>query len=333
LSHKHLCGFLAAMTDVSIRPAAKPPLTQEDRPYMSSASPPAKTPADCTAPSRFADVGGFRLHYVEAGSGPPVVMVHGNPNWVYYWRNLMSALADRQHCYALDHIGCGLSDKPDDQHYSYTLSQRVADFTAWIDQLAIDQPISLVAHDWGGMIACGFAIRHPARIARLVLLNTGAFHLPKTKRVPWQLRLARTPGVGAVLVRGLNAFSRGAVRSCVTRRPMSQEVARAYCAPYDSWAHRRAVHRFVQDIPLRPGDVSYDTVTEIDAGLSRLADKPIFLGWGERDFVFDRHFLEEWLRRFPNAEVHRFPDCGHYVLEDAADELIPLIRAFLSAEA
>jgi cis-3-alkyl-4-acyloxetan-2-one decarboxylase len=281
--------------------------------------------------SHFADVGGHRLHYLDEGSGPPVVMVHGNPNWVYYWRNLIPALSDRFRSLAIDHIGCGLSDKPTDERYPYTLSRRIEDLEAWLDGLGITENISFVAHDWGGMIACGYATRHPERVAKLVMLNTGAFPLPRSKPVPWQLQLARTPLLGAMLVRGFNAFSRGAVKSCVTRKSMPTDVADAYCAPYDSWAHRIAVHRFVQDIPLKPGDRAWETVNTVADRLELLSGKPMLLGWGDRDFVFDHHFLAEWQRRFPNAELHRFPDCGHYILEDAAEELIPAIRAFLSA--
>ena len=112
---------------------------------------------------------------------------------------------------------------------------------------------------------------------------------------------------------------------------MPPDVARAYCAPYDSWANRIAVHRFVQDIPLTPGDRGYDLVTQIGGDLDKLKQLPMFIGWGDRDFVFDEHFLREWLTRFPDAELHRYPDCGHYILEDASDELVPLIRTFLDS--
>lgn len=280
-------------------------------------------------PSHFVTLGGHRLHYLDEGSGAPVVMVHGNPNWVYYWRKLIPALSDHYRCLAIDHMGCGLSDKPDDAHYEYSLRQRIEDLSAWLDQLNVQDNIHFIAHDWGGMIACGFATRFPERVKKLVMLNTGAFPLPKTTRIPWQLKLARTPVLGALLLRGFNAFSRGAVKSCVTRRPMPADVAAAYCAPYDSWAHRIAVHRFVQDIPLSPSDRGYDLVSQIAADLPKLADKPLMVGWGERDFVFNDHFLQEWITRCPQAEVVKYPDCGHYVLEDAADELIPRIREFL----
>ena len=168
----------------------------------------------------------------------------------------------------------------------------------------------------------------PDRIRRLVILNTGAFHLPATKPVPWQLKLARG-ALGAILVRGFNAFSRGAVRSCVTRKPMPADVADAYCAPYDNWSHRIAVHRFVQDIPLQPSDRGFDLVSETASRLWLLKGVPMLICWGDRDFVFDAHFLQEWKLRFPEAEVHQYPDCGHYILEDAQEELVPLIADFL----
>ena len=279
--------------------------------------------------SNFAEIGGHRLHYVDEGQGDPVVMLHGNPNWSYYYRNLVRALKDRYRCLVPDHIGCGLSDKPADDRYEYSLAQRVADLETWLDRCGANQNLTLVVHDWGGMIGMAYATAHPDRIRRLVVLNTGAFHLPQTKPVPWQLKLARGP-FGALLVRGFSAFSRGAVRSCVTRRPMPADVARSYCAPYDSWSHRIAVHRFVQDIPLKPGDRGFDLVSTVASRLELLKSIPMLIGWGDQDFVFDEHFLREWQLRFPNAELHRYPDCGHYILEDAADELIPLIDRFLA---
>jgi haloalkane dehalogenase len=131
------------------------------------------------------------------------------------------------------------------------------------------------------------------------------------------------------MVRGLNAFARGATRYACTRRRMPKDIRDAYCAPYDSWDNRRAVLRFVEDIPLRPGDSGFDLVTEIADGLPRLSDKPILICWGDRDFVFDHHFLAEWIELYPEAEVHRYPDGGHYILEDYGDEIIPLIEEFI----
>ncbi|GFE58718.1 alpha/beta fold hydrolase [Geobacter sp. AOG1] len=279
------------------------------------------------------DLDGLRYHYLDEGSGEPVVMVHGNPSWSFYYRNLVLALRDRYRCVVPDHIGCGLSDKPGDDRYDYTLPRRVDDLERLLDHLNIKENVTLVLHDWGGMIGMAWAVRHPERIKRLVILNTAAFHLPAEKPFPLALKICRDTWVGALLVRGFNAFSLAASFVGCKRNPMPAELRRAYRLPYDSWQNRIATLRFVQDIPLTPGDRNYELVNTVAAGIDQFRNLPISLFWGERDFVFDRHFLAEWQRRFPGADVHSFADCGHYILEDAGEEIVPLIGEFLDRTA
>lgn len=275
------------------------------------------------------ELNGLNYHYLDEGSGSTVVMVHGNPSWSFYYRNLVLALRDRYRCIVPDHIGCGFSDKPGDDRYDYTLAQRVDDLEQLLDQLGLVDNITLVVHDWGGMIGMAYAVRHPERISRLVILNTGAFHLPKTKVFPPALDICRNTAFGTLLVRGLNAFSVGASYVGCKRNPMSAELRSLYQLPYDSWQNRIATLRFVQDIPLRPGDRGYDLVSAVSDGIDQFKNLPMLICWGELDFVFDGHFLAEWQRRFPDAQVHSYPDCGHYILEDAREEVVPLIREFL----
>ena len=275
------------------------------------------------------DLDGLRLHYLDEGDGEVVVAVHGNPTWSFYYRDLVRDLRRDFRVVVPDHIGCGLSDKPSDANYDYTLSRRIDDFGALMDDLDLTD-INLVVHDWGGMIGLGWAVQHPERIKRLVILNTAAFHLPKSKPFPWQLWVVRGTPLGLLAVRGFNAFSRGASRVACTRKTLAKEVRDAYCAPYDSWSDRIATLRFVQDIPLGTGDPGYDLVSDTASRLKELSDRPVLVCWGDKDFVFDHHFLKEWLRVYPDAEVHRFADCGHYILEDASEEIIPLIRKFLT---
>jgi haloalkane dehalogenase len=280
----------------------------------------------------FFDVGRqVRLHYLDEGSGEPLVMLHGNPTWSFYWRHLVQALSGSHRCVVPDHVGCGLSDKPSDTSYDYVLERRVRDLEALLDHLGLTQNLTLVLHDWGGMIGLAFATRHPERIKRLVVLNTAGFGLPPGRSLPWQIALVRHLPFFSVPVRGLNAFARGAAYTCSTREGgLSDRVRAAYLAPYDSWAHRIAVHRFVQDIPLREGDRSFPVVKEVSDRLEQFRDRPVLICWGGRDFVFDGHFLAEWRKRLPHAEVHTFPDAGHYVLEDAHEEIAPLVRDFLA---
>ena len=275
------------------------------------------------------DRDGHRMHYLDEGEGDPLVLVHGNPTWSFYWRHFVRDLSDSYRVVAPDHIGMGLSDKPDDAHYNYTLESRVADLDALLKSLDIRENITLVAHDWGGMISLAWAVRNREKVKRLVLLNTAGFFLPEGGSLPWRLKLIRhIPS--ALTVRGFNAFVRGAVLGC-SKRPgrMTPAVKAGYMAPYDSWANRIAVHRFVQDIPLGPNHPAHDLVAEVDSQVEGFADLPVQIFWGEKDFVFDRHFLAEWRKRLPLAEFHCFPDCGHYVLEDAHEQITPLVREFL----
>ena len=282
-------------------------------------------------PGRDLDRDGLRLHYLDEGAGDPVVMLHGNPTWSFYYRHLIEDLRDSHRVIAPDHIGCGLSDKPDDSRYDYTLARRVDDLEALLDDLALDRDLTLVLHDWGGIIGMTFAARHPERIARLVIGNTAAFHMPPGKSFPPALSLFRDSPAGAWLARGLNLFVRGtAWIGCKTRR-MPKELRDAYAAPYDSWTNRIAIHRFVQDIPLRPGDRSYDVITQVQDRLPLLGSIPMLILWGMKDFVFDESVLDEWTRRFPAAEVHRFARAGHLLFEDEHEAVDRLVKGFLSA--
>jgi len=281
------------------------------------------------APHAF-DRRGLRLSYLDEGAGDPVVMVHGNPTWSFYFRNVVLALRDRYRCIAPDHIGCGLSDKPSLDRYDFALKSRVDDLEALLEHLEVKSNVTLIVHDWGGMIGMAYAARHPERIKRIVAINTGAFPLPKTKRFPWSLWLGRNTALGAWLILKKNAFCRIAAKWCATRKPLSPDVREMYLKPYDTPAHRLAVLKFVQTIPLSPRDPGYDIVSDTAASLTKFDAVPTLLLWGLKDFVFDRHFLAEWQRYFPHAKVQTWPDCGHYLLEDAREECVLRIQEFLN---
>jgi len=278
----------------------------------------------------YADVNGLRMHYVDEGHGEPVVMLHGNPTWSFYYRELIRGLASGHRCIAPDHIGCGLSDRPTEAQYGFRLHDRVEDLEALLAGLEPDRPLTLVVHDWGGMIGAAWAVRHPERVARLVVLNTAAFLKPHWKPLPRTLRFVRAvPLLSTPAVLRLNLFARGAAWTGSTRG-LSPAVRRGLLAPYRSPAARLATLKFVQDIPLSPADPSYALAALVDQGLGRLASKPMLVCWGERDFVFDRDYLAEWQRRFPKAEIRPFPRAGHYVLEDEPGPIVGHIRDFLS---
>ncbi|WP_407353645.1 alpha/beta fold hydrolase [Luteimonas sp. R10] len=283
---------------------------------------------------------GIAMHVLDEGprDGEVVLMLHGNPSWSYYWRHLVLGLRDpalgkAYRCIVPDHVGMGLSDKPDDgadarPRYRYTLQSRVEDLETLLDRLGVDGPVTLAVHDWGGMIGFGWALAHSERVRRLVILNTAAFPLPAAKPMPWQLSLGRDSGIGGFLIRAFNLFARGAARFGTERR-LPAAVRRAYIAPYRGWRNAIATLRFMQDIPLGEGDAAWPLLAESARRLPAYADRPAFIGWGLRDFVFDRHFLAGFREALPQAEVHAFDDAGHYVLEDRREMLVPAIRGFL----
>lgn len=275
---------------------------------------------------------GLRMNYIDEGQGEPVVMVHGNPTWSFHFRALVKALRGRYRTVVPDHIGMGLSDKPQDEAYDYRLQSRVDDLEALIAHLGLDAgpPLTLVLHDWGGMIGMAYAARHPQRVARLVLMNTAAFHVPAGLTIPLSLQALRKTPLGPLAVLGLNAFARTAARVCTHRTKLSADVRAAYCAPYDSWQTRLATLRFVQDIPAEPSHPSYALVSETEAALPQFRDTPALLLWGMHDFVFTPAVLASWRARWPKAEVKAFDDCGHYLLEDAPDEVCARVTAFLA---
>jgi pimeloyl-ACP methyl ester carboxylesterase len=293
-------------------------------------------PFEAKGQSKYLEINGFQMHYVDVGpkDAPVLICVHGNPTWSFYYRNVCMALESQYRVFAIDHIGCGLSEKPSEQDYPYTLTRRVEDFSQWVAQLqSIEafQTFSLLVHDWGGMIGGAYAAAHPENIEKLIILNTASFHKPKTKKLPFTLGLVRNTFLGKCLVLGLNAFSGMAVYWAV-KKSLASDVKHGFTAPYHSWKTRVATYQFVKNIPLFEGDDSYDLVTQTEQKLSGLTAKPMLILWGEKDFVFDQHFLADWRQYFPNASVKTYPNGGHYILEDETESVISEIKQWLKSK-
>jgi len=277
------------------------------------------------APKFFVTPTGAQMSYLDEGSrsDEAVLMLHGNPTWTFYYRNLVRALSPGARCVAPDHIGMGLSEKP--KNYEYTLARRIGDIEALVAHLGLKR-VHLVVHDWGGAIGFGFAARHPEIIGRLVILNTAAFASP---RIPARIALCKIPLLGPLLVRGGNAFAWPATWMAMHRRKLTRDEKSGYLFPYDSWANRVAVSAFVQDIPTAQCHPSWRALANVEKSLAEFHDRPAIAVWGARDFCFNDFFLARWRDFLPQLRVHRIADAGHYVLEDARDEVVPLIGDFL----
>lgn len=265
-----------------------------------------------------------RIHYVDEGprdADTAVICVHGNPTWSFMYREVIKSLSNKFRVIAPDHLGCGLSDKP--QTFSYRLADHVENLAKLVAMLP-QTKLHFIVHDWGGAIGMAVAERFADRVGKLVVMNTAAFSGP----CPLRIRLCRAPVLGPLIVRGLNGFAGPAACMAVTRQ-LSSAVKNGFLWPYRSWADRIAVLRFVQDIPLEPTHPSAETLQTITANLEKLRNKPMLLAWGMRDFCFTPFYLAEWHRRFPSAAVREFSEAGHYLLEDSGSILIPEIVTFL----
>ncbi len=284
--------------------------------------------------SHWAELPAGRMHYLDEGpaADAALLFVHGNPTWSFHWRRLMAALRSKHRCVAPDHLGCGLSDRP---RQFLRLNDHIENLGALVERLSLER-ITLVAQDWGGAIGLGAMLRMPERLQRVVLFNTGAF---PPRYIPWRIRACRMPLLGRLAVQGAGLFSRAALRMTLARRRrLDPDVAAGYLAPYDSWSSRRAVYGFVRDIPaprrrLGTSSLTSDILAEIERGLSTFADRPICLVWGMRDWCFRPNCLGRFIEAWPQAEVHRLPDVGHWVVEDAPEESLAIVEQFLAASA
>lgn len=278
----------------------------------------------------FLSLGGRAVHYLEEGpdhasaaEAPVLLFVHGNPTWSFHWRRLIGQFRHQFRCVAPDHLGCGYSDR---QPRPLRLADHIDNLTQLVERLDLRR-ITLVAQDWGGAIGLGAVPRAAGRFERLVLFNTGAY---PPWFIPWRIRVCRGPLLGRLATQGLGLFSRAALRMTLGRTArLDPRVEQAYLAPYDRWQRREAVYQFVRDIPTRNTHPTWQTLAEIETALPRLADLPKLLVWGMRDWCFTPACLEKFIGIWPKAEVRRIEDAGHWVVEDAADEVGQCVEEFL----
>lgn len=262
------------------------------------------------------------MHYVDEGKGEAIIMVHGNPTWSFYYRNLVKGLSNRYRCIVPDHVGCGLSEKT--KKFSYKLEDHVENLVQLVEHLNLKK-FHLIVHDWGGPIGLGMSQRFPERLEKIVVLNTSAF---LSKRIPLRILMFKVPILRKVL-KTFGAFERVATMMASKKR-LNPETRRGYLFPYCGKGSNLAVYKFVKDIPFGMQHPSYKTVQRIEENLNVFKNRPIMLCWGGKDFCFNDHYYSQWKKRFPDVEAHYFEDAGHYVLEDAGVEILERVKKFIT---
>ncbi|MFO0424095.1 MAG: alpha/beta fold hydrolase, partial [Planctomycetia bacterium] len=284
--------------------------------------------------SRFATVGrgaagapqGHRMHYIDEGSGPVVVCLHGNPTWGFLFRNLIASLRHRFRVIVPDHVGCGLSDQPADVYFN--AADRIGHLEELLDPLGVGR-FSLVMHDWGGPIGTGLAVRRANDVERLVYFNTT---LAEMNLLPGIIRRAASPVIGRMLTQHTMHFVK-LLTSLGVAHSLPEEIKQGYHRPYQTHAGRRAIWGFVRDIPFSRSHPTAPLMDDMVARLPTLADKPVKIIWGMKDPCFHPGILRQVAARFPQADVVEIPDASHLVLEDAPEQSIAAVEHFLRSAA
>lgn len=263
---------------------------------------------------------GHRLSYIDEGTGPAIFLVHGNPTWSFTFREMMKELKKNFRVIAPDHIGMGLSDKPQD--YDYLLENHIDHLKQLKQHLKIEN-FSLVVHDWGGAIGAGLATAYPQQFKSWIIMNTAAF---TSHHIPLRINICRNRIFGEKIIRHFNGFAWPAT-FMAAKKTLSPSVKAGYLLPYHNYESRIATARFVQDIPMKKEHPSYATLKNIEDHLAQLKVPKLIL-WGEKDFCFNMHFLKKWQEIYPDAEVKTYPEAGHYVMEDESSDVVSRVVSF-----
>ncbi|WP_412470585.1 alpha/beta fold hydrolase [Halobacteriovorax sp. RT-2-4] len=274
--------------------------------------------------SNFIEIENKNYHYLDEGNkdAEVIVMLHGNPTWSFYYRNIVNELKDTYRCIVPDHFGCGLSDKPQD--YDYTLENHINNVLTLLDKLGVKK-FKLLVHDWGGAIGMGVATSRPQDVTGVILLNTAAF---RSLDIPKRIALCKLPVIGEPMVRAFNAFAWPAT-FMTTTKPLAKHIKEGYLHPYNNYANRIATARFVKDIPLSSKHPTYSKLSQIEDNLKNVTCPKMFL-WGAQDFCFNMDFLKRWKDFYPDSKYVVYQDAGHYVIEDEKENCLKEIKGFLN---
>jgi haloalkane dehalogenase len=272
--------------------------------------------------SHYLDVDGGRMHYVDEGSGPAILMLHGNPTWSFLYRHLIAQLQPGYRCVAPDYIGFGLSDKP--QGWSYLPADHARNLARLVDQLGLHD-LTIVVQDWGGPIGLAYALQHRANVRRLIIFNTWCWPV---NRDPYYIMFSSVmgDGIGRFLIRRYNYFAGGMMRQWFgDRSKLTPHIHQHYLRPLARPEERKGCMVFPQQII-----GASPWLSELWQQRAALQDLPTLIAWGMKDIAFRRQELARWTALFPNAEVVRLPSAGHFVQEEAPQAINAAVAQFLT---
>lgn len=274
--------------------------------------------------SRWFEVDGYVQHYIDEGQGRVLLMVHGNPTWSFAWRKLVKDLSRDHRVIAIDHLGCGFSEEPQDKNL-YTLDGHIERLSALVRLLDLQNVCSATT----GAEPSAWAARGewPYDSNGFVLMNTGAF---RSKAIPFRISLCRIPGAGSNRRSWFQPVrSRGSVHDSL-EKPLTAVSGPALLLR-NYWTTVSLSMSSCRTFLLQESHRSYATLAGVEQSLDKFRNHPVQLIWGMKDWCFTpKDFLTEFRRIFPQANALEIPDAGHYVFEDAPDRILKQVRGFLA---
>lgn len=272
----------------------------------------------------YVQVDGGRMHYVDVGQGEPILFVHGFPTWSFMWRGLINDLSVKHRCIAMDHIGFGLSDKPD--HWSYTPEAHARNYRKLLDHLGIST-FSLVVHDFGGPIALAHAVDNPGRINRVSVLNSFLWSLKTDEHfLKFDHKVNGPIGRMAMTATplGLNKMLHDMIEM---KQKVNSKVYPQYTGPFNKASDRLGA------LGLAKGYVgSSQWLYDLWVRRESLAKVPFQVLWGMKDKLMTPSHMDKWRHYWPNAEFVTFPESGHLMMEEQAREVEAAIYMFLDGQ-
>lgn len=271
--------------------------------------------------ANYFSVNGYNMHYIDEGSGETILFVHGTPSWSFDFRNIIKGLKDRYRCIAIDHIGFGLSDKP--EHYDYSTQNHSKTLEKFITEKKLDR-FTLVVHDFGGPIGLNFAIRYPGKVAGLIVLNSWLWSSkadPDFVRFEKVLKNPMLP----FLYRYLNFSPRFVLPASFGEHKISKKLLKQYTKPFENRSERNGALAFAKSLLN-----DQDWFDELWADRKRISEKPTLFIWGMKDPVIKPNYLKTFENNFPNATTTQIETSGHFPQEEQPQQVINAMREFMT---
>jgi haloalkane dehalogenase len=272
--------------------------------------------------SRFVEIDGQQMHYVDEGEGPVIVFSHGTPEWSFGWRDLIKPLRAHFRCIAPDLLGMGLSDKP--QGADYTVEAHAARFAQFINNLDLQAPFNIVGNDFGLAIALSYAIHQPDKVAQVSIFNGWMWRLDTDPHYALGIKLY-SGALGRFLYKKLNFPVNFIMPMAFGNRKkyLTKEIHRHYKMALPNAESRVAAYTFVHE--LANAGAWWQSLWDKK---QVLASKPLLIFWGMKDIFVPKYELNKWIEAFPDAQVIRCEEAGHFVQEEAAELMVSSLMAF-----